>query len=109
MNKKIYIICLALMPLFHSCQSEKLSYEDCESLSYQKYRGLPHSGAKFNKHCSEMNIPDITSTCNAALTAMTLGVSEQELKAKWGEKILQCFHDSTIEKHLSKEVKESNE
>lgn len=97
--KKSYLI-FTLLALLSACNSN--DDRDCESLSMRTFRGFPRDAHKFQKHCKDKPVYYTQELCKKALRKLILSSSEKELKKEFGERVMECFNQSDIEKFLKK-------
>ncbi|MDD0851922.1 hypothetical protein HBN50_02390 [Halobacteriovorax sp. GB3] len=63
------------------------------------FRGLPNYGSEFKKNCQGKVLRYSRRTCQLAFNELVQGKKEQELIAKFGERIIQCFNERELNKY----------
>lgn len=72
------------------------------------YKGFPKAAHEFKKNCGGIQIKYTKDHCQKAFQDLVLVGKEDQLKKKYGDRILECFNERQTNKFLSKKSNNHN-
>lgn len=82
--------------------SQNYTKQDCEELSIRKYKGHPRSSNLFDSNCGTYTLKYSQKQCQKAFVELSMGKNKDQLKDKFGSKIIECFTSSDLKRFLKK-------
>ena len=97
-------ITLLFFLVFLSGCFEKNQYtqEECETLSFETYRGNPKSAHKLKNYCGQYKLQYTKDHCQKAFELLILNGREQDIKNKFGDRAMECFDQRQLDKFQRK-------
>jgi len=98
---RIFLLSI-LLGLGGCLEKSDYSQAECETLSFESYRGNPKSAHKLKKYCEQYKLQYTKEHCQKAFEFFILNGREQDIKNKFGERAMECFDQRQLDKFLRK-------